>query len=122
MTANRDTIWRQLQEAQAACAAMAEALRKIAKTRFGWDGDCGVTTIAENALDANPGQPILDELARLRKIADAAWRLRNHKYVEWSYAGGQNECKHRVGDFTPCPRCDQDTVDAARRSQKGVGE
>lgn len=28
-----------------------EALEKVAKTKFGWDGDCGVMAIAENALE-----------------------------------------------------------------------
>lgn len=36
---------------------LAKALEQIEQTRFGWDGDCGVSSIATNALTAYRAQP-----------------------------------------------------------------
>jgi len=45
--------------------ALRDALTKISDTRFGWDGDCGVTRIADDALAMTDeasepsGEPVL---------------------------------------------------------------
>lgn len=38
-------------KAEAALAEALEAFKRIAKIRWGWDGDCGAKSIAENAID-----------------------------------------------------------------------
>lgn len=53
------------------------ALRKISETRFGWDGDCGVTSIADNAISADE-QAEAATPERSGKLADAGEVIEAH--------------------------------------------
>lgn len=45
-------------ELQADNNRLREALEEISNWKFGWDGDCGVTAVAEQALTTAPAQSL----------------------------------------------------------------
>lgn len=69
------------------------------------------------------------ELATAKEILGAFKRRHEDRYLQWTFAGGVNDCKHGFGEGIPCPKCDLKTiidyVDAATAQtgkQKGVKE
>lgn len=56
-------------------------------------------------------------LMRATSAANAGKRLATGEYIDWSSAGGPNECQHGVADRIPCAHCDRLTVNNWSDSQ-----
>jgi len=48
--------------------------------------------------------------SNIQDVLDAALRLLVHKYIDWTKAGGRNECDHGIAEGIACRRCDETTV------------
>lgn len=69
-------------------------------------------------------RPVTAEAEKaLAKFVAAAKRIELGKYLDWSSAGGVDNCKHGYGAGIPCPRCDRETVKTftAPSVSSGVG-
>lgn len=59
-----------------------------------------------------------EAVLELREALKATQRLVDGKYLDWTNAGGPNECLHGYADGIPFRKCDIETVRAALERSK----